>query len=127
MEVTTLVIPGLNDSEEELRQIAGFIRSVGEEIPWHVTAYYPAYRMRDRPPTDVATLRRAREIGFQQGLRYVYEGNVPGEGGENTYCYRCKAPLIERYGFSVLQNRILDNGCCPDCGARIDGLGMSGD
>ena len=126
LEVTTLVIPGVNDSDEELRQIAGFIRSVGEEIPWHVTAFYPAYRMLDRPSTDTTTLRRAREIGLAEGLRYVYEGNIPGEGGENTYCYHCRVLLIERYGFSVLQNRIREDGCCPDCGTHIDGLGMSG-
>ncbi|MGD8939270.1 MAG: radical SAM protein, partial [Gammaproteobacteria bacterium] len=77
------------------------------------------------PPTNAATLRRAREIGFQAGLRYVYEGNVPGEGGENTYCYQCKSLLIERFGFTVSRNRIHNNSC-PDCGAPIDGVGMSG-
>ncbi|MFM1891608.1 MAG: hypothetical protein RLZ44_685 [Pseudomonadota bacterium] len=125
-EVTTLVIPGLNDSDRELRQIAEFVRSVGVEVPWHVTAFYPAYEMRDHPPTEVATLRRAREIGLAAGLRYVYEGNRPGEGGENTYCYQCGALLIERYGFAVRQNRIDAAGCCPDCGAAIDGRGMAG-
>jgi pyruvate formate lyase activating enzyme len=125
-EVTTLVIPGLNDSDEELRQIAEYVRSVGAEVPWHVTAFYPAYEMRDRPPTDVATLRRAREIGLAAGLRYVYEGNRPGEGGENTYCYQCGALLIERYGFAIRQNRIGADACCPDCGTSIDGLGMAG-
>lgn len=125
VEVTTLVIPGVNDSDDELRGIAAFVRSVSEAIPWHVTGFYPAYRMQDRPATDSDTLRRARDIGLAAGLRYVYEGNVPGEGGENTYCYRCKALLIERYGFAVRDNRIRD-GACPDCGAPIDGLGMSG-
>lgn len=124
VEVTTLVVPGLNDSEEELGQIAEFVHSVGAELPWHVTRFYPAYRMLDRSPTAVRTLRRAREIGFEAGLRYVYEGNVPGEGGENTYCYACKALLIERFGFSIRSNRIR-NGCCPDCSTRIDGIGMS--
>ncbi len=126
VEVTTLVIPGLNDSDAELQKIAGFIHSVGAAIPWHVTAFYPAFRMPNRPCTDVVSLRRAREIGLAEGLRYVYEGNVPGEGGENTYCYRCKALLIERYGFAVRHNRIRKDSCCPGCGARIDGLGMSG-
>lgn len=125
LEVTTLVIPGLNDSDEELSQIAEFICSVGEEIPWHVTAYFPAYHMFDRPPTPVATLRRARRRGLEAGLRYVYEGNVPGEGGENTYCYHCDALLIERYGFFVRLNRIVE-GRCPDCRAAIDGIEMSG-
>ena len=124
VEVTTLVIPGVNDSDEELRGIAKFLRSVGPEVPWHVSQFYPAYKMTDRPPTPVATLRRAVEIGRAAGLRYVYEGNVPGEKGENTYCHRCKALLIERYGFRLLQNRI-SKGACPDCGAKVDGVGMS--
>jgi pyruvate formate lyase activating enzyme len=125
VEVTTLVIPGINDSDEELTGIASFIRSVGAEVPWHVTGFYPAYRMLDREPTGGAVLRRARRIGLSEGLRYVYEGNIPGEGGENTWCYQCNALLIERYGFAVTQNRIR-KGACPDCGARIDGVGMSG-
>jgi pyruvate formate lyase activating enzyme len=124
LEVTTLVIPGINDSDEELRQIAEFICSVGPEIPWHVSRFYPAYKMVDVSPTDMKTLRRAREIGLAAGLRYVYEGNVPGEGGENTYCYHCKALLIERYGYYIRTNNISD-GCCPECGTAIDGVGMS--
>lgn len=123
VEVTTLVIPGINDSDEELRDIARFIRSVGAEVPWHVTQFYPTYQMLDRPPTPVDTLRRARRIGLDAGLRYVYEGNVPGEGGENTWCYGCGAPLIERYGHEVTANH-LRHGCCPRCGARIDGVGL---
>jgi len=125
VEVTTLVIPGLNDSDEELRQIAGFVRSVGLDVPWHVTQFYPAYKMMDRGRTPVATLRRAREIGIEAGLRYVYEGNVPGEGGENTSCYGCKALLIHRYGHFIRGNRIRD-GKCPDCGVAIVGIEMSG-
>ena len=77
----------------------------------------------DRPPTPVATLRRAFQIGMKEGLRYVYEGNVLGEGGENTYCYACGALLIERYGLDLTANR-LQNGKCPECGAKIDGVGM---
>lgn len=124
VEVTTLVVPGLNDSDEELEQIAAFIHSVGPEVPWHVTQYYPAYKMWDRPPTPVTTLHRALQIGRAAGLRYVYQGNVPGEGGENTYCYQCRALLIDRYGFYVRSNRI-QRGHCPHCGANIDGVGMS--
>lgn len=124
VEVTTLVIPGLNDSDEELTGIAEFICGLDPAIPWHLSQYYPTYRMLDHPPTPVATLRRAREIGRKTGLRYVYEGNVPGEGGENTYCYHCSALLIERFGFFVRQNRIRD-GRCPECGAMIDGVAMS--
>ena len=125
VEITTLIIPGLNDSEEELREIAEFIYKLDPAIPWHVTQFYPTYKMLDRPHTPVETLRRARQIGLDTGLRYVYEGNVPGEGGENTYCYKCGAMLIERYGFYARSNRIKDSQC-PDCAAPIDGVGMSG-
>jgi len=121
VEVTTLIIPGLNDGEQELRDIACFVKSVGPEIPWHVSQFYPAYKLLNRPSTPVATLRRAREIGMEEGLRYVYEGNVSGEGGENTHCYTCGALLIERYGLALTQNRLQD-GKCPKCGTRIDGL-----
>jgi len=123
IEVTTLIIPGLNDGEQELRDIARFVKGVGPEIPWHVSQFYPAYKLLDRPPTPVPKLRRAREIGMEEGLRYVYEGNVPGEGGENTYCYACGAALIERYGPAVLENR-LQQKKCPECGTSIEGVGM---
>jgi pyruvate formate lyase activating enzyme len=122
-EVTTLVIPGLNDSDEELGEIAAFLRSVGPEVPWHVTQFYPTYRMLERPPTPIATLRRARRIGLAAGLRYVYEGNVPGEGGEHTRCYRCGTLLIERHGHHVLRRR-LDDGRCPACDTALDGVGL---
>jgi len=121
VEVTTLLIPGLNDSPEELRDIAAFIRSVSPEIPWHVTAFRPTYKMMDRPSTPVSTLRMAREIGLEAGLLYVYEGNIPGEGGENTYCPSCGHELIGRFGFSIRDNRLQD-GACPDCGQRIAGV-----
>lgn len=124
VEVTTLVIPGINDSAEELKAIAEFVHSVGVEVPWHISQFFPAYKMLDRPATSVETLRRASDIGRGAGLRYVYEGNVPGEKGENTYCYSCQSMLIGRYGFYVRANRIR-SGCCPDCGASIDGIGMS--
>ncbi len=120
IEITTLVIPGHNDSERELRDIARFIRSVGEEIPWHVTRFHPTYRLTDRPLTPLATLKRAREIGFDAGLRYVYEGNIPGEG-EETFCWKCRSTLIKRLGFIVEVNRIKE-GKCPDCGAGMDGV-----
>ena len=121
VEVTTLVIPTLNDSEEDFIGIAEFIKSVGVDIPWHISQFYPAYKLPDLPPTPVTTLRKAREIGLDVGLRYVYEGNVPGEGGENTYCYQCGELLIRRYGFQILENKIRDSRC-PSCGARIDGI-----
>lgn len=123
VEVTTLIIPGLNDGQKELRDIGRFVKSVGAEVPWHVTQFYPAYKLLDKPRTPVATLRRAREIGIKEGLRYVYEGNVPGEGGENTYCYACGAILIERYGLTLIRNRLQD-GKCSECGTKIDGVGM---
>ncbi len=124
LEVTTLVVPGLNDSDAELTAIAEFLASLSPAIPWHVNRYYPAYGMHERPPTTRAALRRARHIGLRAGLRYVYEGNVPGEGGENTWCWQCKELLIERYGFHVRRNRIRE-GRCPGCGVQIDGVGMS--
>jgi pyruvate formate lyase activating enzyme len=123
VEVTTLIIPGLNDGDQELRDIARFVKNVGPEMPWHVTQFYPAYKLLDASPTPVATLRRARKIGMEAGLRYVYEGNIPGEGGENTYCYACGALLIERHGFELLQDR-RQEGKCPACGTTLDGVGM---
>ncbi len=123
VETTTLIIPGLNDGDEELRNIARFIKGVGAEIPWHVTQFYPTYELLDKPRTPVSTLRRARDIGKEEGLHYVYEGNVPGEGGENTYCHSCGALLIERYGLELIRNRLQD-GTCPECGSGIKGVGM---
>jgi len=125
VEVTTLVIPGVNDSEQELRRIAEFICSVAPEIPWHISRFYPAYEMVNWSPTELETLQRARRIGRQAGLRYVYSGNTPGEQGENTYCYHCGSLLIERYGFVIRANR-LRQGICPECGSRIDGVSMAG-
>ena len=123
VEVTTLIIPGLNDGDHELRDIARYVKSVDPNIPWHVSQFYPTYKLMDRPRTPVATLRRAREIGMEEGLHYVYEGNVPGEGGENTYCYACGSMLIERNGLELIGNRLQD-GKCPECETRIDGVSM---
>ena len=121
VEVTTLLIPGLNDSTEELRAIAGFVKEVDPGIPWHVTAFYPTYRMTDREPTPVETLRRARDIGLEEGLRFVYEGNIPGEGGENTYCPSCDRELISRFGFSIRRNMV-GEGSCSHCGEKVEGV-----
>lgn len=121
VEVTTLIIPDYNDSEKQLRDIAEFIKSVDEAIPWHVTQFYPTHKLTDKPRTTVKTLRKAREIGFQAGLKYVYEGNVPGEGGENTSCPKCKELLIERLGFSIIDNKLKD-GKCSKCGNQIHGV-----
>jgi len=124
IELTTLIIPGLNDSERELHGIANFIvENLGADTPWHVSQFYPTYQMTDRPRTPPETLRRALDIGMAAGLRYVYEGNVPGRGGENTICPECGALLVERYGYVIVANRIV-NGACPECGASIPGIGM---
>jgi pyruvate formate lyase activating enzyme len=125
VEVTTLVVPGINDSDAELGEIAAFIRSLSPDIPWHISRFYPAHEMRDVPMTPLETLKRAAAIGAAAGLRYVYSGNVPGEGGESTACHGCGAPLIERYGFYVLANRI-GQGRCPECGTPVAGIGMDG-
>jgi len=124
VEVTTLLVPGMNDSEEELRQIAGFIASVGIEIPWHVTRFHPDYHMKDRQATTLQSLTLAARIGKEAGLRYIYCGNVPGQEGENTFCYSCESILVKRWGFEVMENRIAD-GRCPECSAEIDGVQMS--
>lgn len=124
VEVTTLVIPGENDSEPELTEIASFIKNeLGPGTPWHISRFYPNYQLIDHPSTPVATLNRAREIGLEQGLRYVYLGNVPGSDAENTYCYNCGKLLIERYGYQIIQDNI-EAGNCKFCGVTIDGLNI---
>ncbi len=124
VEVTTLVIPMLNDSDEELRHIAEFIaQELGVETPWHISRFYPHYKLTDKPPTPIATLNRAREIGMAAGLRYVYQGNVPGSQGENTFCYNCGKLLIGRYGYRIMEYHIKGSKCVH-CGAQIDGVGM---
>lgn len=121
VEVTTLIIPGLNDSKEELRETARFIRSIDDTIPWHVTAFYPVYKMTERPPSRIETLQMARDTGLEEGLKFVYEGNIPGSGGENTFCPSCGAEVITRYGFSI-KNYRLKKGKCPECGEEIKGV-----
>ncbi|MEZ8220912.1 pyruvate formate lyase activating enzyme [Candidatus Fervidibacteria bacterium JGI MDM2 JNZ-1-D12] len=123
VEVVTLVVPKFNDSEEELRDAARYIASVSPDIPWHVTAFHPDYLMNDRSSTPVKKLIRAAEIGYEEGLKFVYAGNLPGMVGpyENTYCPKCRELLIERYGFQVRRYRIA-NGKCPDCGEPIPGV-----
>jgi len=124
VEVTTLLIPGLNDSPAELRGLAGFIADgLGSETPWHVSRFHPCYRLMDRGPTPIETLLNTRDIGLEAGLKYVYTGNLPGEPSETTYCYSCSEPLIIRRGFAVSENRIRRNQC-PDCGAFIHGVGL---
>jgi pyruvate formate lyase activating enzyme len=122
VEVVTLVIPGFNDSDEELRDVARFLAGVSPSIPWHVTAFHPDYHMDQTPPTPAATLTRACDIGQEEGLKFVYGGNLPGQLGdrENTFCPSCHELLIERSGFHVRINR-LKGGACPGCGEAIPG------
>jgi len=124
LEVVTLVVPGFNDSDEELGQIAEFLAGISPDIPWHVTAFHKDYKMTDSDDTPPATLIRAAQIGKAAGLRYVYAGNSPGATGEleNTRCSRCGATLIERLGFRVLRNRLSDEGNCPDCKNALPGV-----
>ncbi|MFA5516720.1 MAG: AmmeMemoRadiSam system radical SAM enzyme [Desulfuromonadales bacterium] len=125
LEITTLIIPGHNDSDADLQGIARFIADeLGPEVPWHVTAFHPTYRMLDCPPTPMETLRRARRIGRDAGLQYVYQGNLPGEGGENTYCPGCGQSVIERSGFRLGAIRLRD-GRCIHCATPVAGIGMS--
>lgn len=123
VEVTTLVIPGLNDAEDELRELARFLVSVGRDIPWHISRFHPTYRMLDRPATPVATLQKARRIGLEEGLWHVYTGNVPGDEGESTYCHQCGTVLLERIGFSS-RRRHLREGRCTGCQAPLPGVGI---
>ena len=124
VEVTTLVIPGLNDDPEELFQLASFIANdLGPETPWHVSRFHPTYRMMDRGSTPVGTLMRAREIGISAGLKYVYTGNIPGQGGEDTRCPGCRKVVIARQGFRIVDNRVR-KGRCSGCQTVIDGIGM---
>ncbi len=122
IELTTLVIPGLNDSNEELTDIANFIKNeVGDDVPWHVSAFRPAYKMLDRSSTPAETLLRARDIGLKAGLKYVYVGNIPIPGSEDTYCSNCKKPLIQRSVFTVLKDNVKD-GKCYNCGEAVSGV-----
>jgi pyruvate formate lyase activating enzyme len=125
VEVTTLIIPGINDTEEELRNSAYFLKNIGAEVPWHVTRFHPAYKLQDRSPTPLATLRRARQIGMQEKLRYVYAGNLMDTESENTHCFSCGTLLIRRNGMAITQNR-LRNGKCPQCRTKIDGVTRCG-
>ncbi|HOV52854.1 MAG TPA: radical SAM protein, partial [Methanothrix sp.] len=120
VEVTTLIIPGYNDSLEQLQEIAQFVASVSRDIPWHVSAFYPTYKLTDVPRTGVDALRRGIEAGREAGLKYIYMGNIPGEG-ENTLCPVCKEVQIERLGFRIMRNSIID-GRCSKCGSAIAGV-----
>ncbi len=125
VEIVTLIVPGLNDSDEQLRDAARFLVSVDPLMPWHVTAFHPDYKMTDRGGTTARQLVRAAEIGLEHGLKYVYAGNVPGRVGpyEDTPCHSCGATLIRRVGYTILEDRLTPTrGTCPDCGTRIPGI-----
>ena len=124
VEVVTLVIPDFNDSNEELWESACFIKSVSEDIPWHVTAYYPTYKHTGSGRTPAETIQRAAEIGQEAGLRYVYAGNLPGriQSMENTYCPHCNELLIERVGYTINKKILTPTGTCPKCGELIAGI-----
>ena len=120
IEITTLVIPSLNDSEESFRKIAEFIGSLDKGIPWHVSRFFPTYELIDLPPTPIEDLNKARKTGLDAGLKYVYQGNVLGEG-ENTYCPSCGKPLIKRSGYQVTQCNIREFQC-RFCSSEVDGV-----
>ena len=121
VEIVTNVIPGYNDDEKELRDLAAWIKAgLGPGTPWHVTRFHPHHELTHVPATPIATLERVRDLGKEAGLWYVYLGNVPGHRWENTWCHGCGELLVERYIFDVVQNRI-KSGTCPVCGTVIPG------
>ncbi|MBW1706551.1 MAG: AmmeMemoRadiSam system radical SAM enzyme [Deltaproteobacteria bacterium] len=121
LEVTTLLIPGLNDAKEELKAIARFLADLDPNIPWHISRFHPTYRLDHISSTPPESIRRARDLGYEAGLKYVYTGNIPGDEGENTFCHECGELLINRFGFQITRNKIKGN-CCPKCSAEIPGV-----
>jgi pyruvate formate lyase activating enzyme len=126
LEITTLLIPGENDSDDELKQLAAFIADkCGPDVPWHLSRYHPMYKHFDSEPTPLKSLETAYDIGKAAGLHYIYVGNVPGGRYESTFCPGCGVVVIERVGYSISGNNVHD-GKCPDCGVEIAGFEMSG-
>ncbi len=123
LEIVTLLIPGFNDSDDELRRLAEFLASISPDIPWHVTAFHKDYKMSDPADTTPEDLMRAAEIGKNAGLHFVYAGNLPGKVGalENTRCSQCGYTLITRYGYFIEEYSVGANGCCPSCGSAVPG------
>jgi pyruvate formate lyase activating enzyme len=123
LEIVTLLVPGFNDSEEEIAALTRFVVSVSPDIPWHVTAFHQDYKMRDRPNTTARMLLRAASIGRREGLRFVYAGNLPGSVGEleHTHCQSCGERIIERFGYLIEDYRLTETGHCPSCGAAVPG------
>ena len=128
LEIVTLLIPGFNNSDDEIRRLTEFVAGVSPDIPWHVTAFHQDYRMTDEPNTTAEDLLRAAEIGKQSGLRYIYPGNLPGRVGawENTHCVQCGETLIERHGYRVRSYHLTSEGACPTCGTKLPGRFTSG-
>jgi pyruvate formate lyase activating enzyme len=124
LEIVTLLVPGFNDSDSELRDLARFLVSVDPDIPWHVTAFHPDYKMPDPPATTAAQIVRAAGIGAEAGLHFVYAGNAPGRVGrwENTWCPQCGQLLVERFGFTIRSYHVTPAGQCPKCGAKVPGI-----
>ncbi len=124
LEIVTLVVPGLNDSDDELRELAAFIAQVSPDIPWHVSAFHPDYRMTDTSATPVRTIHKARKIGLKAGLKFIYAGNLPDLAPDmvNTLCPGCGGPLIRRVGYYILDDRLAGGGACPQCEALIPGV-----
>ncbi len=124
IEITTLLLPGQNDAEEELKKLADWlVTEAGPDVPWHISRFYPQYKYTDSAPTPLESLQRAERIGKAAGLHYVYLGNVAGTDAENTYCYKCGRMLIERMGYQIAANHIRDSRC-PQCGTQIAGVGL---
>jgi pyruvate formate lyase activating enzyme len=128
VEIVTLLVPGWNDSEEEIRELARFLASVSPDIPWHVSAFHRDYKMADRKDTTPSELLRAARIGREAGLRFVYAGNLPGRVGEyeHTRCPTCGARVVARSGYQVLEYRLGGDGRCPDCRGPVAGYWGSG-
>jgi len=124
LEVTSLIIPGINDDLKEIRDMANFVAvELGADVPWHISSFFPAYKMKDVPPTSIQTLQLAKEIGLEAGLNYVYIGNTSNTGDMNTKCPQCSYVLIERLNFGIIKNNIKE-GHCPNCGTQIAGVGL---
>jgi len=121
LEVTTLLIPGLNDSIQELKDLSKFLADLDPNIPWHISRFHPTYRLTHIPSTPPDSIRRAKDIGYESGLKYVYTGNIPGDAGEKTLCHHCGVLLIDRFGFNVDQNSI-KKGRCSECDSVIPGV-----
>jgi pyruvate formate lyase activating enzyme len=123
VEIVTLLVPGFNDSDEELRGLTSFLAGVSKDIPWHVTAFHPDYRMTDVGATTPAMLQRAARIARESGLNYVYAGNLPGRVGplENTFCHQCGDLLVARYGYLIQKYALTPDGNCPSCDTHLPG------